>query len=184
LIVAASGKRKLPSRKLNTKYEQDVLVQQPGAPGGAANPLPTGRSTLYLVSTPIGNLQDITLRALDILRHVDVIAAEDTRRAAILLNHFGIKKPTVSYHAFNERRVTPQLVSFLEEGKHVALITDAGTPGISDPAFYLVRAALAKSLAVENIPGPSAFVAALVISGLPCERFVFEGFPPAKKGRQ
>ena len=139
---------------------------------------------LFLVATPIGNLQDITLRALEVLRAVDLIAAEDTRRAAILLRHYDIRKPTVSYHDFNERKATPQLIAHLRAGKSVALIADAGTPGISDPAFYLVRAVLEENLAVEAIPGATAFVPALVISGLPCERFVFEGFPPAKKGRQ
>jgi 16S rRNA (cytidine1402-2'-O)-methyltransferase len=139
---------------------------------------------LYLVATPIGNLQDITLRALETLRSVDLIAAEDTRHAAILLRHYDIHKPAVSYHDFNERKVTPQLVAQLQAGKTIALITDAGTPGISDPGFYLVRAALAENLVVEAIPGPSAVVAAVTISGLPCDRFVFEGFPPVKKGRQ
>jgi len=137
-----------------------------------------------LVSTPIGNLQDITLRALEVLRQVDVIAAEDTRHAGILLKHYQISKPTVSYHDFNERRVTPHLVQELVRGKKIALITDAGTPGISDPGFYLVRAAVREQIRVENIPGPSALIAALVVSGLPSDRFVFEGFPPAKKGRQ
>ena len=139
---------------------------------------------LFLVATPIGNLQDITLRALETLRTVDLIAAEDTRRAAILLGHYEIRKPTVSYHSFNERQATPKLVAALEEGKNVALITDAGSPGISDPAFYLVREALAKHLEVEAIPGPTALVPALILSGLPCERFAFEGFPPVKKRRQ
>lgn len=139
---------------------------------------------LYLVSTPIGNLQDITLRAIEVLQQVEVIAAEDTRHAGILLRHYHVAKPTVSYHDFNERRVTPRLLDTLRSGRNVALITDAGTPGISDPAFYLVRAAIAENIVVENIPGPSAFVAALVISGLPTDHFVFEGFPPAKKGRR
>jgi 16S rRNA (cytidine1402-2'-O)-methyltransferase len=139
---------------------------------------------LYLVATPIGNLQDITLRALETLRHVDLIAAEDTRHAAILLRQYDIHKPTISYHDFNERKVAPQLVAKLQEGKNVALITDAGSPGISDPGFYLVRAALAENIVVEAIPGASAVIAAVTISGLPCDRFVFEGFPPAKKGRQ
>ncbi|MDZ7363638.1 MAG: 16S rRNA (cytidine(1402)-2'-O)-methyltransferase [candidate division KSB1 bacterium] len=139
---------------------------------------------LYLVATPIGNLQDITFRAVETLRQVDLIAAEDTRHAAILLRHYDIHKPTVSYHDFNERKAAPQLVAQLQEGKSIALITDAGSPGISDPGFYLVRAALAENIIVEAIPGPSACVAAVTISGLPCDRFVFEGFPPAKKGRQ
>jgi 16S rRNA (cytidine1402-2'-O)-methyltransferase len=139
---------------------------------------------LYLVATPIGNLQDITLRALETLRSVDLIAAEDTRRAAILLRHYEIQKPTMSYHDFNERTAAPQIIARLQEGKSVALVTDAGTPGISDPGFYLVRAARAENIVVEAIPGPTAMVAALVISGLPSDRFVFEGFPPAKKGRQ
>jgi 16S rRNA (cytidine1402-2'-O)-methyltransferase len=139
---------------------------------------------LYLVATPIGNLQDITLRALETLRTVDVIAAEDTRRAAILLRHYEIRKPMVSYHNFNERTVTPRLLSELLNGKNIALITDAGSPGISDPAFYLLRETLANRIAAEAIPGPTALIPALTISGLPCHRFVFEGFPPIKKGRQ
>ena len=139
---------------------------------------------LYLVATPIGNLQDITFRAIETLRNVDLIAAEDTRHAAILLRHYDIHKPTTSYHDFNERKVAPQLVAQLQQGKSIALITDAGSPGISDPGFYLVRAALAENIIVEAIPGPSAVIAAVTISGLPCDRFVFEGFPPAKKGRQ
>jgi 16S rRNA (cytidine1402-2'-O)-methyltransferase len=139
---------------------------------------------LYLVATPIGNLQDVTLRALETLRRVDLIAAEDTRHAAILLRHYDIHQPMVSYHDFNERKIAPQLVAQMQEGKSIALITDAGTPGISDPGFYLVRAALAENIVVEAIPGPSAALAAVTISGLPCDRFVFEGFPPAKKGRQ
>lgn len=138
---------------------------------------------LYLVATPIGNLQDITLRALETLRSVDVIAAEDTRRASILLRHFEIHKPTVSYHDFNEREMTPRLLAKLMAGENIALITDAGSPGISDPAFYLVREAIKQNLGVEALPGPTALIPALVLSGLPCHRFVFEGFPPAKKGR-
>lgn len=139
---------------------------------------------LYLVATPIGNLQDITLRALDTLRMVDLIAAEDTRRSAILLRHYDIHKPTVSYHDFNERQATPRLIAKLLAGENVALITDAGSPGISDPAFYLVREAITHEIPVEAPPGPTAVIPALVLSGLPCHRFVFEGFPPAKKGRQ
>ena len=139
---------------------------------------------LYLVATPIGNLQDITLRALETLRNVDVIAAEDTRHSAILLRHFEIQKPTVSYHDFNERERSPQLIARLLAGENIALITDAGSPGISDPAFYLVREAIKQNIVVEALPGPTALIPALVLSGLPCHRFVFEGFPPAKKGRQ
>jgi len=139
---------------------------------------------LYLVATPIGNLQDITFRAVETLRQVDLIAAEDTRHAAILLRHYEIHKPAVSYHDFNERQVAPQLVAQMQQGKNIALITDAGSPGISDPGFFLVRAAVAESIVVEAIPGASAVVTAVTISGLPCDRFVFEGFPPAKKGRQ
>lgn len=139
---------------------------------------------LYLVPTPIGNLQDITLRALETLRNVDLIAAEDTRRASILLRHFEIHKPTVSYHDFNEREMTPRLLAKLVAGENIALITDAGSPGISDPAFYLVREAIKQNLVAEALPGPTALIPALVLSGLTCHRFVFEGFPPAKKGRQ
>ncbi len=139
---------------------------------------------LYLVPTPIGNLQDITLRALDTLRNVNLIAAEDTRRASILLRHFEIAKPTISYHDFNERETAPKLVAKIMAGENVALITDAGSPGISDPAFYLVREAIGHNIIVEALPGPTALIPALVLSGLPCHRFVFEGFPPAKKGRQ
>ena len=139
---------------------------------------------LFLVATPIGNLKDITLRALDVLGSVDIIAAEDTRRAGILLKHYGIRKSTISYHNYNERKVTPRIISSLAAGKNIALITDAGTPGISDPAFFLIRAALENNLSIEAIPGPTALIPGLILSGLPCHRFVFEGFPPAKKGRQ
>lgn len=139
---------------------------------------------LFIVSTPIGNLKDITLRAVETLHAVDLIAAEDTRRAAILLQHYDIRKPVTSYHSFNERKTAPRLLAELKAGRSVALITDAGTPGISDPAFYLVREALACALPLEAIPGPTAFVPALILSGLPTDRFVFEGFPPVKKGRQ
>lgn len=166
----------------------DRQTAVPGAGANAGRDPSAGQTgpagTLFLVATPIGNLQDITLRALATLRAVDVIAAEDTRRAAILLQRHDIHKPTVSYHNFNERKAAPRLIAALAAGKNVALITDAGTPGISDPAFYLVRQALAHALPIEAIPGPTAFVAALILSGLPTHRFVFEGFPPVKKGRQ
>ncbi len=150
----------------------------------AAAEIENQQGKLFIVSTPIGNLKDITLRAVETLRAVDLIAAEDTRRAAILLQHYDIRKPTLSYHNFNERKAAPRLLAELKAGKNVALITDAGTPGISDPAFYLVREALAHALPLEAIPGPTAFVPALILSGLPTDRFVFEGFPPVKKGRQ
>jgi 16S rRNA (cytidine1402-2'-O)-methyltransferase len=140
--------------------------------------------TLYLVSTPIGNLEDITHRAVRILSTVDLIAAEDTRTTKILLDHFRIAKPMVSYHSYNEQQRTPELIRKLLAGYSVAIVSDAGTPGISDPAFFLVRAAIEKSIPVVPIPGPTALTAALVVSGLPTERFVFEGFLPTKKGRK
>ncbi|HAL57842.1 MAG TPA: 16S rRNA (cytidine(1402)-2'-O)-methyltransferase [Bacteroidetes bacterium] len=140
--------------------------------------------TLYLVATPIGNLDDITYRAVKILSAVDLIAAEDTRRTKILLDHYIISKPMVSYFSFNERQRTPELIERLIQGQSIAVVSDAGTPGISDPAFYLVRAAIAKSIPIVPIPGASAFISALIVSGLPTERFVFEGFLPQKKGRK
>lgn len=139
--------------------------------------------TLYLVSTPIGNLKDISFRAIGVLSEVDVIAAEDTRHTRVLLQHYNIHTQTTSYHDFNKESKTPALLKRLCCGESVAVVTDAGTPGISDPAFYLVRAAIAENVRVEAIPGATAFVAALVVSGLPTDRFVFEGFLPAKKGR-
>jgi len=141
-------------------------------------------ATLYLVSTPIGNLRDITLRALDTLRQVNLIAAEDTRKSRILLDHFEIKTPLKSYHDFNKERVTASFIKRLNKGDSIAVISDAGTPGISDPAFYLVRQAIAAEINIEAIPGATAFVPSLVISGLPTDRFAFEGFLPAKKGRK
>ena len=139
---------------------------------------------LYLVSTPIGNLEDITYRAVSTLASVDLIAAEDTRKTKILLDRYNITKPMVSYYNFNERQRAPELISKLLAGQSIAVVSDAGTPGISDPAFYLVRAALEKSIPVVPIPGASAFIAALVVSGLPTDSFVFEGFLPQKKGRK
>ncbi len=141
-------------------------------------------ATLYLVSTPIGNLRDITLRALDTLRQVNLIAAEDTRKSRILLDHFQIKSRLKSYHDFNKEKVTASLIERLNNGDSIAVISDAGTPGISDPAFYLVRTAIADGIRVEALPGATAFVPALVISGLATDRFVFEGFLPTKKGRK
>ena len=139
---------------------------------------------LYLIPTPIGNLKDITLRAIEILKEVDLILAEDTRTSSYLLNHYQINKPLSSYHQHNEHKVVPHLVSQLQEGKTIAVVTDAGTPAISDPAFLLVREALKVGVKVECLPGATAFVPALVNSGIPANRFVFEGFLPVKKGRQ
>jgi len=142
------------------------------------------RGALYVVSTPIGNLDDITLRAVRILGEVDLIAAEDTRTTRVLLEHLGVRKPLVSYFSHNERRRSHELVDALRKGSAVALVTDAGTPGISDPAWAVVRESIDAGIPVVPAPGPSALLAALVISGLPTERFVFEGFLPLKKGRK
>jgi 16S rRNA (cytidine1402-2'-O)-methyltransferase len=138
---------------------------------------------LYLVPTPIGNLKDITLRALDVLNEVDLILAEDTRTSSHLLNHYQISKPLSPYHQHNEHKVLQHLVAQLLEGKKMALVTDAGTPGISDPAFLLVRECIKAGVKVECLPGATAFVPALVNSGIPTNRFCFEGFLPPKKGR-
>jgi 16S rRNA (cytidine1402-2'-O)-methyltransferase len=139
---------------------------------------------LYLVPTPIGNLEDITLRALRVLREADVVACEDTRTTSVLLQHYDIETPRLSYHDHNERQRAPQLVERMLAGETVALVSDAGSPGISDPGFFLVRECLQAGVRVEALPGPTAFVPALVLSGLPTERFAFEGFLPPKKGRQ
>ncbi len=139
---------------------------------------------LYLVPTPIGNLEDMTLRAIKTLNAVDTILSEDTRKSSILLKHFEIGKPLQSYHAFNEHQQLASLVKRLKDGEKMALITDAGTPAISDPGYLLVRAALQENVKIECLPGATAFVPALVKSGLPADRFVFEGFLPHKKGRK
>jgi 16S rRNA (cytidine1402-2'-O)-methyltransferase len=139
---------------------------------------------LYLVPSPIGNLQDITFRALDVLKKADLILAEDTRNSMKLLNHYQIIKPLTPYHQHNEHKVLRHLVDQMLQGKVMALLTDAGTPGVSDPAFLLVRECIAVNLRVECLPGATAFVPALVNSGLPMNRFCFEGFLPIKKGRQ
>lgn len=141
-------------------------------------------SKLILVPTPVGNLQDITLRAIEVLKHADLILAEDTRTSGNLLKHLGISKPLRSYHAHNEHKVVEDLVERIRAGNTIALITDAGTPGISDPGFLIVRECVREDIEVETLPGPTAFVPALVNSGLPCDRFCFEGFLPQKKGRQ
>ena len=139
---------------------------------------------LYLIPTPIGNLEDITLRAIRLLKECDFILAEDTRTSGILLKHLGIQKRMVSYHAHNEHKMLDRIVEEIESANAVALITDAGTPGISDPGFLIVRDCIKKNISVECLPGPTAFVPALVNSGLPNDRFCFEGFLPQKKGRQ
>jgi len=139
---------------------------------------------LYLVPTPIGNLEDMTFRAIRVLKEVDLILAEDTRTSAPMLKHFGISGKVFSHHQHNEHQSTQEIMKFLAEGKQIALISDAGTPAISDPGFYLVREALKNNFSVECLPGATAFVPALVNSGLPNDRFIFEGFLPVKKGRQ
>ena len=139
---------------------------------------------LYLVPTPIGNLKDITLRALEVLKEVDLILAEDTRTSSHLLNHYQVNKPISPYHQHNEHKILQHIVAQLTEGKKMALVTDAGTPGISDPAFLLVRECVKAGIKIECLPGATAFVPALVNSGIPTNRFCFEGFLPLKKGRQ
>lgn len=139
---------------------------------------------LYIVPTPIGNLQDITLRALDVLKKADLILAEDTRTTSKLLHHFQVERPLTPYHQHNEHQVLQHLVNQLLEGKTMAMVSDAGTPGISDAAFLLVRECIKVGVKVECLPGPTAFVPALINSGLPTQRFAFEGFLPVKKGRQ
>jgi 16S rRNA (cytidine1402-2'-O)-methyltransferase len=139
---------------------------------------------LYLVPTPIGNLEDITLRAIRVLGEVDGILAEDTRNSGQLLKHFNISKPLYSHHAHNEHTGVPGVIKMLKEGKSLALISDAGTPGISDPGYLLVKACVESGIEVESLPGATAFVPALVNSGFPTDRFVYEGFLPHKKGRQ
>ncbi len=141
-------------------------------------------SKLYIVPTPIGHLKDITFRAVEILKEVDVIFCEDTRKTGILLKHYQISKPTQAHHKFNEHKTSDRIIAQIKAGTTAALVTDAGTPGISDPGFLLVRACVENGVEVETLPGAVAFVPALVNSGLPCDRFTFEGFLPPKKGRQ
>src|SRR5437588_7577011 len=135
---------------------------------------------LYLVATPIGNLSDITLRALETLREDELVASEDTRKTGLLLKHFNISKPQISFHEFNEQQAGERIEALLKQGKSVAVVTNAGTPGISDPGFTLVRRALSANIDVSMIPGPTAFVMALVLSGLPVHSFTFRGFAPRK----
>jgi 16S rRNA (cytidine1402-2'-O)-methyltransferase len=148
---------------------------EPGRP-------PLNPGTLYLVATPIGNLEDITLRALRTLRECDIIAAEDTRRTGLLLKHLGVAKPQISYHQFNEARRSEEILERLRRGEKVALVSDAGTPGISDPGVRVVQAVVAAGLRVESVPGPCALIAGLTASGLPTEEFHFLGFLPHKSG--
>jgi 16S rRNA (cytidine1402-2'-O)-methyltransferase len=145
---------------------------------------PLRPGTLYLVATPIGNLEDITLRALRTLKECDIVAAEDTRRTGHLLKHFGIAKPLLSYFQFNEAKRSEEILARLQSGEKVALVTDAGSPGISDPGERIVRTAIAAGLRVEAVPGPSALVAALTVSGLPTDEFHFIGFLPRKSGQR
>jgi 16S rRNA (cytidine1402-2'-O)-methyltransferase len=138
---------------------------------------------LYVVPTPVGNLEDITLRALKILKEADAVVAEDTRTSGLLLKHFSISKPLLAFHKFNEHKIVSRLVERMQKGETLALVSDAGTPGISDPGFLLVRAAVEGGVQVITLPGPTALIPAVVNSGLPCDKFVFEGFLPQKKGR-
>jgi 16S rRNA (cytidine1402-2'-O)-methyltransferase len=137
---------------------------------------------LYLVATPIGNLGDITVRALETMRNVDFIVSEDTRKTGLLLKHFEIKKPQISFHEHNEKKALPRILAILNEGKSIALVTNAGSPAISDPGYILVRNAIDTGVEVTAIPGPSAIIPALILSGLPVHSFTFRGFPPRKSG--
>ena len=141
-------------------------------------------SKLIIVPTPIGNLKDISLRAIEVLKEVDYILAEDTRKTGILLKHFEIQASLRSHHKFNEHKTSSRIIEDLQNGKNIALVSDAGTPGISDPGFLLVRECLNAEITVETLPGATAFLPALINSGLPCDRFIFEGFLPPKKGRK
>jgi len=158
------------------------LLNQPTDDGaGRTSRLDPG---LYVVSTPIGNLGDMTARAVEVLALADTVACEDTRRTGMLLQHFGASNRLVSYHEHNKLRRTPELLEMLRQGKRIALVTDAGTPGISDPGFYVIRAAVEAGYRVVPVPGASALLAALVVSGLPSDRFAFEGFLPKRDGRR
>ena len=146
--------------------------------------MPPVMGILYIVPTPVGNMEDMTFRAIRILKEVDLVLAEDTRTSSKLLKHYDIHNQLMSHHKFNEHGTSASIVSRLQAGENVALISDAGTPGISDPGFFLVREAVRAGIEVQTLPGATAFVPALVSSGLPCDRFCFEGFLPQKKGRQ
>ncbi|MEM7162059.1 MAG: 16S rRNA (cytidine(1402)-2'-O)-methyltransferase [Bacteroidota bacterium] len=142
------------------------------------------KPSLYIVPTPIGNLEDMTHRAIRILKEVDLVLAEDTRTSKKLFNHYGIETKMSAFHQHNEHRIVGSIIDKLKTGLHMALVSDAGTPGISDPGFLLVRACLQNGIEVSTLPGPTAFVPALINSGFPCDRFIFEGFLPHKKGRK
>ncbi|MDY6861664.1 MAG: 16S rRNA (cytidine(1402)-2'-O)-methyltransferase [Thermodesulfobacteriota bacterium] len=142
---------------------------------------PEERGKLYIVATPIGNLEDITYRAVRILKEVNIVASEDTRHSKILFNHYNVNTPLVSYYEYNKYKRTPQLIENLLKGKDLALVSDAGTPGISDPGYFLIKVALEHNIPIIPIPGTSSLIAALSVSGLPTDRFIFEGFLPRKK---
>jgi 16S rRNA (cytidine1402-2'-O)-methyltransferase len=142
------------------------------------------KTSLYLVPTPLGNLEDMTLRSIRVLKEVDFILSEDTRKTGILLKHFDVRNKLVSHHQFNEHKALSSVINRLKSGEVAALVSDAGTPGISDPGFLMVRECIREGLDVETLPGPSAFIPALVNSGIPCDSFLFVGFLPHKKGRQ
>ena len=142
------------------------------------------KGKLYIVPTPVGNLEDITFRAVEVLKEADLILAEDTRTSSVLLDHYGVHKPLLSHHKFNEHQTTGRIKEIIASGKNVALISDAGTPGISDPGFLLARSCADEGIEVQTLPGATACIPAIVSSGLPCDRFCFEGFLPQKKGRQ
>ena len=142
------------------------------------------KGKLYIVPTPVGNLEDMTFRAVEVLKNADLILAEDTRTSSVLLEHYGIRKPLQSHHKFNEHQTADRIKDLISEGRNVALVSDAGTPGISDPGFLLARTCASVGIEVQTLPGPTACIPALVSSGLPCDRFCFEGFLPQKKGRQ
>lgn len=171
--------RKLPSLRLG--IYQNFLIYFGVSPFSPTFAAVMGH--LYLVPTPVGNLEDMTYRAVRILREADMVLCEDTRTSSVLLKHFDIQNRLVAHHKFNEHGTTAGLVERLKSGATIALVSDAGTPGISDPGFYLAREAIAAGVTVQTLPGATAFVPALVSSGLPCDRFCFEGFLPQKKGR-
>ena len=169
-------------KRLNTRVEQETVFFKQR--GGITKTQLSQSGVLFVVSTPIGNLEDITQRAIRVLQEVDVILAEDTRTAARLLSHLSISNRLLSYYSYNEKRRIPRILAYLEEGKQIALISEAGTPLISDPGHKLVMAAIQRGIRVVPVPGASSVLAALVASGLPTDRFLFEGFLPRKKGRQ